>query len=76
MCVCVCVCGCVKQLRAKVHSTIACIPVLKFAGPEEAHKALPDEALNGVLRILGLTKPAYVQKVWSFSFDHNRISRH
>ena len=30
-------------------------------GAEEAHRALPNEALYGVFRILGLIIPAYLQ---------------
>ena len=32
-----------------------------MGGAEEAHRALPNEALYGVLRILGLINPAYLQ---------------
>ena len=43
-------------------------------GAEEAHRALPNEALYGVLRILGLINPAYLHKVGSFSFPKTRFS--
>ena len=33
-------------------------------GAEEAHRALPNEALYGDLRILGLIIPAYLHTEW------------
>ena len=67
--VCVCVCACVNHLFAKVFSSSVC------RGAEEAHRALSNEALYGVLRTLGLINPAYLHKVGRFSFFPNKIFR-
>ena len=42
---------------------------------EEAHRALPNEARYGDLRILGLIIPAYLQREWQPGSAKNLASR-
>ena len=66
---CVCVKPCVPRVTFSFSNVVTC------RGAEEALRALPNEALYGVLRILGLINPAYLHKVRSFSFFQNQVFR-
>ena len=48
---------------------------LKQQGAEEAHRALPNEALYGNLRMLGLIIPAYLHTAWQPGQAKNLASR-
>ena len=54
-----------RYLRCQFACTSYFIQYTCCRGAEAAHRALLNEALYGVLRILGLINPAYLHKVWS-----------
>ena len=62
-------------IQGITFSMFSLVHMFPCRGAEEAHRALPNEALYGVLRMLGLINPAYLQKVRSFSFFQNQVFR-
>ena len=70
LCLCVCVCVCVhpdsklRVLARHVLSEAQCSRRSSSRGAQEAHRALPNEALYGDLRLLGLIIPAYLHTAW------------
>ena len=58
------VCKSVWVCVAPVPEDVGGIGAPNSRGAEEAHRALPTEALYGDLRILGLSIPAYLHWQW------------
>ena len=58
--VCACVCVCKPLIAKRLSFLLFLLQLLSRRGAEEAHRALPNEALYGIFRILGLTIPTYL----------------
>ena len=70
-------CNCQRRVCVCVHpdAKLRVLGVTSSSGAEEAHRALPNEALYGDLRILGLIIPAYLHTAWQPGQAKNLASR-
>ena len=70
------VCVCVHpDSKLRVFGKTCAWRSCRSRGAEEAHRALPNEALYGDLRILGLIIPAYLLTAWQPGQAKNLASR-